>query len=51
MCTGLTPEGVQDAAKKAVKGRVIGAAPDRMAKQNAMIEEMLGRANQIRQKK
>jgi|TARA_R100000482_G_C5037835_1_gene106970 hypothetical protein len=43
MCTGLTPEGVQDAAKKVVKGRVIGAAPDRMARQNAMIEEIMGR--------
>ena len=43
MCTGLTPEGVQDAAKKAVKGRVIGASSDRMAKQNAMIEQVMGK--------
>ncbi len=43
MCTGLTPEGVQDAAKKAVKGRVIGAAPDRMANQNTMIEQIMGK--------
>ncbi len=51
MCTGLTPEGVQDAAKKAVKGRVIGASADRMAKQNAMIEQMLGNADKIKKKK
>ena len=44
MCTGLTPEGVQNAAKKAVKGRVIGASSDRMSRQNAMIEEVMGRA-------
>ena len=43
MCTGLTPEGVQDAAKQAVKGRVIGASADRMAKQNAMIEQIRGK--------
>lgn len=40
MCTGLTPESVQDAAKQMVKGRVIGASADRMAKQNAMIEKI-----------
>ncbi len=51
MCTGLTPEGVQDAAKKAVKGRVIGASADRMAKQNEIYEQMLGNANKIKKKK
>ena len=51
MCTGLTPEGVQDAAKQAVKGRVIGASADARAKQNEIYEQMLGNANKIKKKK
>ena len=43
MCTGLTPEGVQDAAKQAVKGRVIGASADARAKQNEIYEQILGK--------
>ena len=49
MCTGLTPDNVQNAAKKAVKGRVIGASSDRMTKQNAMIDEIMGRKKKKQQ--